>query len=71
MSVESVVLFLFGVPFLLNVEVDDGVEVGVGVDLGGPILCVAVAVFAFLLLLAGPGLGLFRPDGPAIWLASS
>ena len=72
MSAGSVTLFLFSVPFLLDVEVDVdvGVEVGVGVDLGGPILCTAAADFAFLVLLAGPALGLFNLDGPAIWLTS-
>ena len=49
MSAGSVTLFLFSVPFLLDVEVDVdvGVEVGVGVDLGGPILCTAAADLHF------------------------
>ena len=70
--VESVSLFLFGVLFLLVVEVDDRVEVGVIVGLSGPALCVTVVVFVFFVLLAGPGLGLdlFTPDGPATLLAS-
>ena len=68
MSVESAAFFLFGVPFLPDVKVDVGVDVDV--DVGVHLLCSTTIGFTFLVLLAGPILSLFSPDGPATWLAS-
>ena len=74
----SVSLFLFGVPLLLVVvEVDDGVDAGVVVELGfgAPVLSGVAASFVTMALVAVPGLfiglGLFGLDGPAVLFASS
>ena len=71
----SASLFLFGVPLLLAVEEDDGVDAGVvvGLGLGAPVLPNVFASFVARVLLAGPGLflDLFDPDGPAVLFASS
>ena len=61
-------LFLFGVPSLLGVEVDVGVKVDV--DAGVPFICSTIVALLFLVLLTGPILNLFSPDGPATKLAS-